>query len=92
VDVVLFVVLNVVNHHFPQVLVRHLLESGLESYFVAESLGLAPEVLDSSLLLVFGHVVPLVFVVVSVVLLTVEKPGKVAPAVLTAVAHAVVVC
>ena len=91
VNVIIFVVLDVIDHHFSQVLISHLLKSCLESHLVAETLGLTPKVLDSSLLLVLGHVVPLVLVAVPVVLSANQESSEEASDLLSAVADAVVV-
>jgi hypothetical protein len=57
--VVVFVILNVVNHHFSQVLLCHLLETGLESELIIVTSGFGPEIVDSLL--------PEVFVVLDIV-------------------------
>lgn len=58
--VIIFVILNVVDHHFSKVLLRHLLQSGLESQLVIVTSGFGPQVVDSLLtkVLVVLDVVP----------------------------------
>lgn len=72
-DVIFFFVLDVVDHHFSQVLVSHLLQSCLEANLIAETLRSTPKVLDSSLLLILGHAVPLVRVSISLTSLARNK-------------------
>jgi len=65
-DLVVFVsiLINIVDHHFFEVGLRHLLKTSLKSELVIVTSSFAPKRLDSLFLLSFGHFAPIVGVTV----------------------------
>lgn len=57
--VLIGILVDVVDHHFLQVRLCHLLETGLESKLIVVTSSLLPQLLHSLVLLLLGHALPL---------------------------------
>ena len=75
-SILILIILDVINHHFSQILISHFLKSRLKSDFITVTFGFTPEVSDSSLLLLFGHVVPLAFKGIILILPSYDQGGQ----------------
>jgi hypothetical protein len=62
--VTVLVLINIVNHHFFEVDLRHLLKPNLKSELAIVTSSLAPKRLDSLFLLGFSHFAPIVGVTI----------------------------